>query len=89
MYVVKRDGSKVEFNKEKIINAINAAFIEVDGMLYETDTANDIADEIENHIKNFYDRNYNITNLDDFFKEMKKLYSVEDIQNLIEEYLIV
>ena len=29
--VIKRDGIKVPFNKEKIINAINAAFIEVDG----------------------------------------------------------
>ena len=88
MYVVKRDGSKVEFNKEKIINAINAAFIEVDGILYETDTANDIADEIENHIKSFYDRNYNVTNTNDFLKELTRLYSVEDIQNLIEEYLM-
>ena len=46
MYVIKRDGSKVEFDKQKIINAINAAFLEVDGILYETDTAEDIATEI-------------------------------------------
>ena len=91
MYVIKRDGKKVEFNKEKIINAINAAFVEVDGMLYETDTANDIADEIEKHIKSFYDRNLNLNsahNLEEIVKEMTKLYSVEDIQNLIEEYLM-
>ena len=31
MYVIKRDGSKVNFNKKKIINAINKAFLEVDG----------------------------------------------------------
>jgi transcriptional regulator NrdR family protein len=31
MMVIKRDGTKVPFNKEKIINAINKAFIEVDG----------------------------------------------------------
>ena len=91
MYVIKRDGKKVEFNKEKIINAINAAFIEVDEMLYETDTANDIADEIEKHIKSFYDRNLNLNSahsLEEIVKEMTKLYSVEDIQNLIEEYLM-
>jgi len=31
MKIMKRDGTLVPFNKEKIINAINAAFIEVDG----------------------------------------------------------
>ena len=46
MQVKKRDGTLVAFDKEKIVNAINKAFIEVDGMLYENDTANDIADEI-------------------------------------------
>ena len=46
MYVIKRDGSKVEFDRQKVINAINAAFLEVDGILYETDTAEDIATEI-------------------------------------------
>lgn len=46
MYVIKRDGSKVEFDRQKVINAINAAFLEVDSILYETDTAEDIATEI-------------------------------------------
>jgi ribonucleoside-triphosphate reductase len=46
-YIEKRDGTLVPFNKEKIIRAINAAFIEVDGCLYETDTATDIANHIE------------------------------------------
>ena len=46
MYVIKRDGSKVEFDRQKVINAINAAFLDVDGILYETDTAEDIATEI-------------------------------------------
>lgn len=50
MYVIKRNGNKVKFDKEKIINAINAAFIEVDGILYETDTAEDIAAEIGNMV---------------------------------------
>jgi anaerobic ribonucleoside-triphosphate reductase len=30
LYIAKRDGSVVEFDKNKIINAINKAFIEVD-----------------------------------------------------------
>ena len=46
MYVIKRNGTKVKFQREKVINAINAAFLDVDGVLYETDTAEDIATEI-------------------------------------------
>ena len=43
MIIIKRDGNAVSFDANKIINAINKHFIEVDGKLYETDTANDIA----------------------------------------------
>jgi anaerobic ribonucleoside-triphosphate reductase len=50
MSVVKRDNSIVEFNINKIIDAINKAFIEVDGKLYENDTATDIANEISKQI---------------------------------------
>lgn len=44
--IQKRNGDIIEFDKEKIITAINKAFIEVDKQLYEDDTAKDIADEI-------------------------------------------
>lgn len=47
MFIQKRNGSIVEFDKNKIINAINKAFIDIDGALYETDTAKDIANDIE------------------------------------------
>lgn len=47
MKVIKRNGNKVDFDKNKIIKAINKAFIEVDGKLYENETAMDIADDIE------------------------------------------
>lgn len=50
MFIVKRNGTKAPFNEQKIINAINAAFLEVDGKLYETDTAEDIANEIKHLI---------------------------------------
>ena len=43
MFIVKRDGTQVPFDKQKIVNAINSAFLDVDGILYETDTAEDIA----------------------------------------------
>ena len=49
---MKRDGTIVPFNKNKVIKAINAAFIEVDGQLYENETATDIAEEINNYIAN-------------------------------------
>ena len=48
MFIVKRDGTQVPFDKDKIIRAINRAFLEVDGTVYEYDTAKDIAKDIEN-----------------------------------------
>jgi ribonucleoside-triphosphate reductase len=46
MNVIKRNGDIIPFNGQKIVDAINKAFIDVDGKLYETDTAADIALEI-------------------------------------------
>lgn len=46
MYVIKRDGTRVLFDPNKIVKAINKAMISVDGALYETDTAEEIADLI-------------------------------------------
>ena len=51
MQVMKRNGALVEFDRIRIENAINAAFLEVDGKLYETDTAYDIASDIEKKVK--------------------------------------
>ena len=72
MYIIKRDGSITQFNKKKIINAINKAFIEVDGKLYEDDTAKDIAEDIERQINHFPDGSV----------------GVEDLQDWIEDYLM-
>ena len=70
--VTKRDGTIVPFDKQKIINAINCAFLEVDGNLYEDDTAKDIAHDIE----------------DEFRTQDGNGCSVEDIQDKVEEYLM-
>ena len=70
--VTKRDGTVVPFDKQKIINAINGAFLEADGTLYEEDTARDIADDIE----------------DEFLYQDGNGCSVEDIQDRVEEYLM-
>ena len=67
MNVIKRNGDVVAFDKNKIISAINKAFIEVDGQLYETDTADSIAEDIA---------------------ALDKEISVEEIQDLVEEFLM-
>lgn len=72
IYIIKRNGTIVLFDKNKIINAINKAFIEVDGQLYENDTAQDIANDIERQVNHFPDGSV----------------GVEDIQDWIEDYLM-
>ena len=46
MHVIKRDGTRVLFNPTKIVNAINKAMISAYGSVYESDTAEEIADLI-------------------------------------------
>ena len=74
MLIVKRDGTQVQFDRDKIINAINKAFIEVDSKLYETDTAYDIAVEIEQAARQLAEEDH--------------ILSVESIQDLVEDYLM-
>ena len=74
MLIVKRDGTQVQFDRDKIINAINKAFIEVDSKLYETDTAYDIAIEIEQAARQLAKEDH--------------ILSVESIQDLVEDYLM-
>ena len=52
-YIIKRDGIHQPFNKDKIVTAILKAFIAVDGSVseYAQQKANNIADYIENQIK--------------------------------------
>lgn len=52
MKVVKRDGTIADFEHEKIIQAIEKAFLEADGEIYEHDTATDIAYEIGKQVYN-------------------------------------
>ena len=47
MLVIKRNGTKERFQKDKIIKAIQAAMKEVNSVIYDTDIAHEIADEIE------------------------------------------
>lgn len=51
--IIKRDGSITEFDPQKIINAINNAFKDVDGTLYEDETAKDIAKDIQEELAQY------------------------------------
>ena len=73
MYIIKRNNQKVEFDKQKIINAINKAFLEVDGEIFETDIADDIANKMELLVQNTWE---------------ETPYTVEDIQDFIEDELM-
>ena len=46
MHVIKRDGTKVLFNPDKIVRAIEKSMISAYGSIYETETAEEIADLI-------------------------------------------
>lgn len=72
MYIIKRNGQVEPFDKNKIIHAIEKAFIEVDGQLYEIDTALDIANEI-----------YDFAS-----KKEDGSFEVEEIQDLVEDFLM-
>lgn len=54
VYIVKRDGRKVPFNRNKIVAAISNAFEAVDGEVssYAIEKANNIADFIEKEAQN-------------------------------------
>ena len=74
MIVIKRDGTQAPFDKQKIINAINKALIEVDGCLYESETAEEIASNVEAHVMGA--------------RLIGEPLSVEDIQDRVEDYLM-
>ena len=74
MIVIKRDGTKVPFDRQKIVNAVNKALIEVDGRLYETETAEEIATVIEAHVEGA--------------RLIGEPLTVEDIQDRVEDLLM-
>ena len=72
--VIKRDGRKVDFDRQKIINAVHKAFIAVDTALtpYAEEKAENIADYIEN-----------------YFNDKKQTeVDIEEIQDLVEKGLM-
>lgn len=75
MYVEKRDGRITEFNKQKIVDAILAAFKNVDNELteYSIEKATNIADYIKKHYEE---------------KEKNIIPKIEEIQDLVEKGLM-
>ena len=74
MLIIKRDGKRVPFNKQKVIDAVNKALLEVDGCLYETETADEIGEAVEAHVMGA--------------EMIGEILSVEDIQDRVEDYLM-
>ena len=73
--VRKRDGRVVDFNSQKIINAVLAAFKQIDGDI--TDYAKTKATNIANYIEGYYEEDD-----DDYIP------GIEDIQDLVEKGLM-
>ena len=73
MFVVKRNGIEVPFDKQKIINAINGALMEVDSFLSKD---NDLAEKIADIITR------------ELYKNETAIISVEDIQDWVEDLLM-
>ena len=72
--VIKRDGRKVDFNRQKIINAVHKVFIAVDGALtpYAKEKAINIAEYVEKH----------------FIDIGQEEVGIEEIQDLVEKGLM-
>ena len=68
MKVIKRDGRKVDFDRDKIIKAVLAAFDEVDGEI--TPEAKRKATVITNHIESLNKRSMNVEDIQDIIETM-------------------
>ena len=71
--IIKRDGTQQKFNKQKIVDAIKKAFVAVDGTL--TQAGVNKARRIAK-------------NIEKEIQQSKEIYSVEQIQDLVEEGLM-
>ena len=87
MKVIKRNGNIVPFQEQKVIEAINRAFLDVDGQLYETDTAEDIAAEIKELVYHRFD-GVIPENEKQYLRKINNVVTVEEIQDLVEDALM-
>ena len=68
MKIIKRDGRKVDFDRNKIIKAVLAAFNEVDGEI--TPEAKRKATVITNHIESLNKKSMNVEDIQDIIETM-------------------
>lgn len=67
--IIKRDGSLANFDKQRIINAINKAFIEVDGDILNEEIAQEIADDIEEMVNGFPNGSIEVEEIQDMVED--------------------
>lgn len=77
--IIKRNGSIESFDKQKIINAINKAFISTDGILYEEDTSQTIADEIEEKVRSAPNGSIAVEDIQDWVEDALMLSERRDV----------
>lgn len=77
--IIKRNGSIESFDKQKIINAINKAFISTDGILYEEDTSQSIADEIEEKVRSAPNGSIAVEDIQDWVEDALMLSERRDV----------
>lgn len=75
MFIIKRNGTKEEFKKSKIVNAIAGAFDDVKGLETDLKVCADIASTIEEEAKHHESM-------------MGKSFTIEQIQDMVESELI-
>lgn len=77
MKVLKRDGRSVEFDREKIKNAVMAAFNEIDGEV--TQEAKNKASEIASYINNIEEKSISVEKIQDIVEEKLMASKRKDI----------
>ena len=73
--IIKRNGDIIDFNKYKIIEALEKAFLEVDEQIYEYDTIYEIANDVERIIPN----NSPIEKIQDLVEDMLMVSDRRDV----------
>lgn len=77
MKVIKRDGRVVEFNVQKILNAMKKAFIEIDG--YFDETSEKICENIAQSITNLDKPQMNVEEIQDLIEKQLMQSSRKDV----------
>lgn len=88
MQILKRDGRKVEFDRQKIVNAIKKSFRSVDGEVsdYASEKAENIADYITQRV-NESDKPFDVEMIQDLVEHGLMSCKRKDVAKAVESYL--